>query len=115
MALTLMAMRRNQPKVQARDSWAAGMTNSATFRPGEKRETSETGIVDSLVMAQASARNPTSKPSMAGKIQRKNECFGIRRDSIKTYGVRRSRHALAGEGLRLPISDAPDETISCHS
>src|SRR5580692_2352676 len=83
MALTPTAMRRNQPNVQARDSCTAGMASSAIFRPGEKRHTNETGMDDSLVIAHASARNPTSKPSIAGRTQRKNIGCGIRTHCIK--------------------------------
>ena len=72
-----MEMRRNQPNVQASDSWAAGMTSSAILRPGENKQTSQTGRADSLVEAQATARKPTNKLAMAGKIQRKKMRCGI--------------------------------------
>src|SRR5208282_1275029 len=98
MALTPIAMRRNHPNVQARDLCAAGIMNSATFKPGEKRDTSKTGRLDSLGTAQASARNPTNKPAMAGKIKRKNMRCGIRKDCIKTLitGSLDNRHLPAG-------------------
>jgi len=86
-----MAMRRNQPKVQARDACVEGMISSAIFRPGEKRETSQTGTADSLGTAQASARNPTRMPSMAGKTKRKNERCCIRSDSTKSHGGGRDK------------------------
>jgi hypothetical protein len=78
-----MAILRNQPKVQASDSCVEGITSSAIFRPGEKRETSHPGAAASFGTAQASARKPASKPSTAGKTQRKNERLGMRTDCIK--------------------------------
>ena len=90
MALTPMAIRRNQPNVHARDSCAAGITSSAILRPGEKKETPQAGIVDSLVLAHASARNPTNEPAAAGKTSRKKMRCGMRMDSIKPPGNRRS-------------------------
>src|SRR5580704_8740820 len=83
MAFPPMAILRNQPKVQASDSCVEGITSSAIFRPGEKRETSHPGAVASFGTAQANTRKPASKPSTAGKTQRKNGRFGIRTDCIK--------------------------------
>jgi|HubBroStandDraft_1064217.scaffolds.fasta_scaffold17449_3 hypothetical protein len=93
MAFTPIAIRRNQPKVQASDSCSLGIVSSATFNPGEKTHTSQTGSVDSLVIAKASARNPTNKPSMAGKTQRKSGRSDIPMNCNKTLNPCRSRRA----------------------
>ena len=78
-----MAILRNQPNVHASDSCAAGITTSATFSPGEISDTRGTGMVDSLGTASASARNPASKPAIAGNTKRKKMRFGISRHSIR--------------------------------
>ena len=83
MAFPPIAILRNHPKVQASDSCVEGITSSAIFRPGEKREITHPGAAASFGTAQASARKPVSKPSTAGKTQRKNGDFGIRTDCIK--------------------------------
>src|SRR6267378_672818 len=62
-----MAMRKNQPNVQAIDLWVSGMMNSASFKPGEKRVISGAGTCDSTGTAMASARNPAITASMASK------------------------------------------------
>src|SRR5437660_552245 len=53
-----MAMRRNQPKVQAKDLPVAGVTTSASLRPGEKTAMTSGITCGSMGTAMASARNP---------------------------------------------------------
>src|SRR5271156_7148393 len=108
-----MAMRRNQLKVQASDSWLPGMTSSAIFNPGEKRETTGTGRFDSFGTIQASARKPTRKPSKAGNTRRTKGGRSIKRNSIKreaTRGPGRKpslrRLNFSEAGLRSPGSQS---------
>ncbi len=87
------------------------MTSSAVFRPGEKSKTNETGRVDSLVIAQASATNPTNKPSMAGKTQRNNVCLGIGDDSIKPRAAQCARSTRRAEARRYSRSRPSDGSV----
>ena len=91
-----MEMRRNQPKVQARALWAAGTSNSATFRPGDTTATKKTGREVSLVDVQASTRNPRKRPATAGTIQRNRNRGGIA--SILSDGA---MHPGAGNAPRV--------------
>src|SRR5882762_10316382 len=72
-----MAMRRNQPKVQAIDLWVSGMMSSASFKPGEKRAIRGEGTCASTGTATASARKPAAKLSPASKRKRNSPRCGI--------------------------------------
>src|SRR6266852_3259122 len=76
-----MAMRRNQPKLQAKDLPVSGVTNSASFRPGEKSAISAAGICCSMGTAIARARKPAIRPSTANKRNRNSLRRGIAVDS----------------------------------
>src|SRR6266581_2590927 len=67
-----MAIRRNQPKVHAKDLPDTGVTNSASFRPGEKRAISGAG-------------NPAIKPSTANRTKRSSLRWGIAVDSSRGF------------------------------
>src|SRR5258708_30516590 len=75
-----MAMRRNQPNVHAKDLPDSGVTNSASFRPGEKRAINGAATCGSRGTAMASARNPAIRPSAASKRKRNSLCCGIAAD-----------------------------------
>src|SRR5258708_597219 len=72
-----MAMRRNQPNVHAKDLPDSGVTNSASFRPGEKRPITGATTCGSIVTAMASARKPATRLSPASRRKRKSLCCGI--------------------------------------
>ena len=72
-----MAMRRNQPNVQAKDFPVCGVTNSASFRPGEKRAISGAGACGSMGTAMARARNPAMRLSPESTSKRKKPRCGI--------------------------------------
>src|SRR5713101_4684718 len=78
-------MRRNQPNVQAKDLPVSGGTNSASFRPGEKRAISGAGTCGSRGTATASARNPAHRPSAASKKKRKSLRCVITADSSRGF------------------------------
>src|SRR5258708_17437654 len=80
-----MAMRKNQPKVQAIDLWVSGMMGSASFRPGEKRAISGAGTCGSMGTAMASARNLAVTASPASKRKRNNVGSGIAADSSRKH------------------------------
>src|SRR5580704_3267362 len=83
-----MATRRKPPKVEPRDSWFAGVTISAIFRPGEKIDSSGVGSVGSSCTARANARKPNSDPRIAGNIRRNSKRLSIRLKSNKPFGGR---------------------------
>src|SRR5580704_9856414 len=83
-----MATRRKPPKVEPRDSWFAGVTISAIFRPGEKIDSSGVGSVGSSCTARANARKPNSDPRIAGRIRRNSKRLSIRLKSNKPLGGR---------------------------
>src|SRR5260370_20886036 len=80
-----MAMRRNQPKVQAKDLPDTGVMNSASFRQGEKRAISSAGTCGSMGTAMASAKNPAIKPSTANRTKRSSLRWGIAVDSNRGF------------------------------
>src|SRR6266581_4149468 len=80
-----MAIRRNQPKVHAKDLPVPGVTNSASFRPGEKRAISGAGTCGSMGTAMASARNPAIKPSTANRTKRSSFRWDIAVDSNRGF------------------------------
>src|SRR6266436_2286180 len=80
-----MAMRRNQPKVQAIDLWISGMMSSASFKPGEKRAIRGAGTCGSMGTATASARKPAARLSPASKRKRNKLRCGIAGDSNRGF------------------------------
>src|SRR5260370_41990665 len=80
-----MAMRRNQPNVHAKDLPVSGVTNSASFSPGEKRAISGAATCGSKGTAMASARKPAHRPSAASKRKRNNLPWGITADSSRGF------------------------------
>src|SRR5260370_39526771 len=80
-----MAMRRNQPKLQAKDLLVSGVTNSASFRPGEKSAIRAAGTCCSMGTAMARARKPASRPSTANKRNRNSLRWGIAVDSNRGF------------------------------
>src|SRR4029077_1384973 len=81
-----MATRRNQLNVQAKDlPLVSGVTNSASFRPGENSATSGAGICGSNGTATASARQPATRPSPARRRKRTNLLCGIATDSSRGF------------------------------
>src|SRR3989442_7545722 len=80
-----MAMRRNQPNVQAKDLPDSGVTNSASFRPGEKRPITGATICGSIGTAMASARKPATRLSPASRRKRKSLRCGIATDSSRGF------------------------------
>src|SRR5260370_4063070 len=89
-----MAMRRNQPNVHAKDLPDSGVTNSASFRTGEKRPITGATTCGSIVTAMASARKPATRLSPASRRKRKRlrcgiaaDCSrGFRGDYLPSYG-----------------------------
>src|SRR5258707_8410993 len=80
-----MAMRRNQPNVHAKDLPVSGVTNSASFSPGEKRAISGAATCGSMGTAMASARNPAHRPSAASKRERNSLPWSITADSSRGF------------------------------
>src|SRR6266852_8166502 len=80
-----MAMRRNQPKVQAIDLWVSGMMSSASLRPGEKRAIRGAGTCGSMGTATASARKPAARLSPASTRKRNSPRCGIAGNSNRGF------------------------------
>src|SRR5882724_3684824 len=80
-----MAMRRNQPKVQAIDLWVSGMMSSASFKPGEKRTITGAGTCGSIGTATASARKPAARLRPASKRKRNSPRCGIAWNSNRGF------------------------------
>src|SRR6266566_8549507 len=80
-----MAMRKNQPKVQAIDLWVSGMMSSASFRPGENRAISGAGTCGSMGTAMARARKPATRPSPASRIKWNSPRCGITANSSRGF------------------------------
>src|SRR3989449_5717826 len=98
-----MAMRRNQPKVQAKDLPDSGVTNSASFRPGEKRPITGATICGSIGTAMASARKPATRLSPASRRKRKNARCGISADSSRGFrGIRAPSCGKISATLKKP-------------
>src|SRR5258707_14511986 len=98
----MMAMRRNHPKVQAKDLPVPGVSNSASFRPGEKSAISAAGICCSTGTAIARARKPAISPSTANKRNRNSLRWGIAVDSNR--GFRRVRPLSCGKIVRVSMN-----------
>src|SRR6266849_51261 len=97
-----MAMRRNQPKLQAKDLPVSGVTNSASFRPGEKSAISAAGICCSMGTAIARARKPAIRPSTASERNRNSLRWGIAVDSNR--GFRLVRPLSCGKIVRISMN-----------
>src|SRR2546422_1143194 len=98
-----MAMRRNQPKVQAKDLPESGVTNSASFRPGEKRPITGATICGSIGTAMASARKPATRLSPASRRKRKSLRCGIATDSSRGFrGIRAPSCGKINATLKKP-------------
>src|SRR6266403_6366793 len=80
-----MAMRRNQPKVQAIDLWVSGMMSSASLRPGEKRAIRGAGTCGSMGTATARASKPAARLRPASKRKRKSPRCGIAWNSNRGF------------------------------
>jgi hypothetical protein len=78
-------MRRNQPNVQAKDLPDSGVTNSASFRPGENRAITGAAVCGSMGTAMARARKPAARPSPARSKNRKNLRCGMNADSNRGF------------------------------
>src|SRR5882724_4944043 len=73
-----MAIRRNQPNVQAKDLPVSGVvTNSASFKPGENRAITGASVCGSISTAIASAIKPAATLSPASKRYLKNPRCGM--------------------------------------
>src|SRR5260370_3785468 len=97
-----MAMRRNQPKLQAKDLLVSGVTNSASFRPGEKSAIRAAGTCCSMGTAMARARKPAIRPSTASKRNRNSLRWGIAVDSNRGFSL--VRPLCCGKIVRISMN-----------
>src|SRR6266849_2219031 len=80
-----MATRRNQPNVHAKDLPVSGVTNSASFRPGEKRAITGAITCGSMGTAMARAMKPATRASPARTRRRNGMRWGIAVDSSRGF------------------------------
>jgi hypothetical protein len=77
-----MAMRKNQPKVQAMDlPVSVGAMSSASFKPGENSAITQGRSCGSTGIAIAKARNPNARLSTANRIRRSGRDCPMSADS----------------------------------
>src|SRR5271156_4476443 len=91
-----MATRKNQPKVQPRDSWLPGTRNSATRTPGEKSAIAMGGSTSSSAAAMASATKPAHVPAT--------------RHNANIHGLRASMAAIVAPPRRDSRQILPEVT-----
>src|SRR5713226_837749 len=117
-----MAMRRNQPNIQAKDLPDSGVMSSASFRPGEKRAMTGGITCGSMGTAIASARKPATRLIPTSRRKRRNLYWGIAADSSRgfrgacspSYGKIRRKFLKNKGHYEFPAKHPPFLNQSCR-